>query len=75
MMNIFNLYADDDARSMTGVTHFGAYLRPQDGHFKSSHSTSRGVDALSHVFYECSLSVQHQHRRETGQQTFIQDNR
>ena len=39
-MNIYtnNLFADSDARSMTqaetpGVTHFGAYHRPPDGHF------------------------------------------
>ena len=38
LLNISNLYADDDARSMTqaetpGVTHFGAYHRPLDGYF------------------------------------------
>ena len=43
LLNISNLYADGDAdaRFMTqaetpGVSHFGAYHRPPDGHFFQS---------------------------------------
>ena len=38
LLNIFNIYADVDARSILqaetpGGTHFGTYHRPPDGHF------------------------------------------